>query len=72
DQTPSVPTVTNCGARYAEPTKASIPLAGGGDYRGPTTVNKNNNNVQVALKSIYVKAIDGKNDVKICQWSQAR
>ncbi|KAG6945920.1 hypothetical protein JG687_00017016 [Phytophthora cactorum] len=32
-----------------------------------TTVNKNKDNVQVMLKSIYVKTIDGKNDIKICQ-----
>ncbi|GMF43986.1 unnamed protein product [Phytophthora fragariaefolia] len=33
------------------------------------TVNKNYND-QATLKNIYVKTTDGKDDVKICQWSQ--
>eukprot|EP00644_Phytophthora_capsici_P011942 jgi/Phyca11/15237/fgenesh1_pg.PHYCAscaffold_12_\ len=34
------------------------------------TVNKNNND-QATLKNIYVKTTNGKNNVKVCQWSQA-
>jgi hypothetical protein len=33
------------------------------------TVNKNYND-QATLKNIYVKTTDGKDDVKVCQWSQ--
>ncbi|KAL3656157.1 hypothetical protein V7S43_012923 [Phytophthora oleae] len=34
------------------------------------TVNKNNND-QATLKNIYVKTTNGKDNVKVCQWSQA-
>ncbi|EEY62547.1 polysaccharide lyase, putative [Phytophthora infestans T30-4] len=34
------------------------------------TVNKNNND-QATLKNIFVKTTDGKENVKVCQWSQA-